>query len=98
MKIRRIVNDKDIEGSRLPSWYGIAFRDYECRRTYLYIIPLNLIVRYAFKLHWLIFRWLKYDDYEKRLRYAESRGFNNGYELGSKFSESMMRRLIEEKK
>lgn len=78
MKMKLVIDDKDLMGSILPRWYGFSYRRHEVRRTVLYVIPLNLIVRYALKIYWLFYRWLKHSGWRDRLDDAYWRGYNDG--------------------
>lgn len=78
MKILIVIRDKDLMGSILPRWYGFAYRRFEWRETVLCIIPLNLIVRYAHKIYWLLYRWIKHNGWRSKLDDAYWRGYNDG--------------------
>lgn len=83
MKIRLINADKDLVGSPLPRWYGVAYRRWESRYTVLYVIPLNLIVRYAVGVYWGFYRWVKHgkpNRFEAELSREYVRGRNDGRE------------------
>ncbi len=78
MKIRIISDDKSLVGSILPRWYSIAYRQWDCRRTVLYIIPLNLIVRYAVGIYWFLYNWIKHGEWADRLWKEYRRGYSDG--------------------
>ena len=78
MKLRIVMDDKVLLGTILPKWYGIAYRYEECRRTILYIIPLNLLVRYTVQFYWWFYRWLKHDGWKSKQDDIYWRGWNDG--------------------
>jgi len=78
MKIKLVVSGKDLIGSKYPKWYGFAYRRWDIGYTVFYIIPLNLIVRYALKIYWFFYRWIKAGGWRDRLDDAYWRGYNDG--------------------
>jgi len=78
MKLKLVLDDRDLIGAVLPKWYGIAYREYERRRTILYLIPFNLFVRYAMRLYWRFYKWIKHDEWQGVLNVIYSRGYNDG--------------------
>ena len=45
-----------VEGERLPSWYGFAYRNYCADHAICFPIPINLIVRWSRDFKWLLKR------------------------------------------
>ena len=78
MKIVITVDDRDLMGSLLPRWYGVAYRKFEVRLTVLAIIPLNLIIGSAFDIYRLFYRWLKNDGWKDKLGDAYWEGYKDG--------------------
>jgi len=72
------IADKDLEGSKLPKWWGFAYRKFNIRYTVLYPIPINLIVRYALKLYWLVYGWVATGGWKDKLDDAYWQGYNDG--------------------
>ena len=90
MKLRLIIPDKDLMGSTLPRWYGIAYRRLEYRESVLYIIPLNVVVRYARKIYWLLYAWLKHNGWRDKLDDA----YESGWREGRKVTDAHYERLV----
>ncbi len=78
MKFKLVTDDYSLMGSILPRWYGFAYRLPTTCRTVLCIIPLNLIVRYAYKFYWFIYRWVKSSGWQDKLDDAYRRGYTDG--------------------
>lgn len=73
------IADKDLTGARIPKWWwGFAYRKFTVRYTVLYPIPINLIVRYALKLYWLIYSWVVVGGWKDKLDDAYWQGYNDG--------------------
>ena len=93
MKLSMVMNERDMVGVMLPKWYGIAYFQYDVRRVVLYVIPLNLLVRFARKVYWRFYRWVKWDEWEMEIRDAYGRGYNDGNETRDHHIERMFRIL-----
>lgn len=78
MKLVTIISDRDLVDVKIPRWYGIAYRRPETRYNVVCVIPLNLLARYGHKLYWLLYRWVKWGDWEGKLDDSYWRGFNDG--------------------
>ena len=78
MKIMLVINDIDLIGSVLPRWYGFAWRRFDVRKTVLFIIPLNLVLRYAYKIFWRVYYFLKAGGWQSKLDNEYWRGYNDG--------------------
>lgn len=73
------IADNDLMRMEMPKWWwGFAYRKFNVRYTILYPIPLNLIVRYALKLYWLIYSWVSFGGWHNKLDDAYWMGFNDG--------------------
>lgn len=72
------IGDKELMGSRIPRWWGFAYRLFDMRYTVLYPIPLNLVVRYALKLYWTVYSWVKRGGWHSKLDDAYWMGYNDG--------------------
>ncbi len=78
MRIRLVMNYRDLIGSSLPKWYGIAYRHFDTKQTVLCIIPLNLVLRSASGIYWFFYQWVRHGHWETKLDDAYWRGFNDG--------------------
>jgi len=73
------IADKDLMRMEMPRWWwGFAYREFHIRYTVLYPIPLNLIVRYALKLYYLIYSWVSFGGWHDKLDDAYWQGYNDG--------------------
>jgi hypothetical protein len=73
------------EGELIPPGYGVALRDYQCRVTVLYPVPINWIVRYADLLWWKLVvppNSAKDTLYQKAYQEAWEAGFKSGVAVG----------------
>lgn len=99
-KMKLVIDEKDLRGIYLPRWYGIAYEDPLYGRLVLCIIPLNLLVRYARKLYWLLYKWFKYAGY--RDKFGELyltgylRGLLEGREIEQEIGGWQIRQIIKE--
>lgn len=96
MRIKLVIDARDLEGAYLPHWYGIAYEEFIQRRIVLYIIPLNLFVRYARKFYYLLYEWFKFSDYRDKLGEAYLNGYNKGRREGQEISGWRLKQMIKE--
>ena len=79
MNFRLVVDDLDFMSKKLSCWYGFSYRQFEVRRTVLYIIPFHLIIRYALKIFWCLRHWFYASGWRDELDKAYWRGYNDGF-------------------
>jgi len=77
MKIRKYV----AEGEMIPAFYGVAWKDYACRRLVAYPIPLHFIMclfrSIWFRIMFLDKNWVNIHD-DKVDHEAWTRGYKSG--------------------
>ena len=72
------IAEKDLIGVSFPRGWGLAYRKHLVRYVVLYPLPINLIVRYALILYWLIYKWIVVGGWKDRLDDEYWRGYNDG--------------------
>jgi hypothetical protein len=76
------------QGQRMPTGYGISYRDWDADKKIIYPIPINLVVRIYREIHWHIMRGLfplTIDRIQRNIRTLEyGRGYYDGYEDGKR--------------
>ena len=95
MKIRIIDDDNLLIGIILHKWHGVAYRRWERRQTVLYIIPLNLIVRYAYIIYWVLYGWVKHDYWPRRIEQAYRQGYSESSSHFMEFLEDEIQQRAE---
>ena len=79
----RRIDKHEIQGKRLPAWFGVAWMDYDYQQVVLLPIPLNVVVHYARAgiraLHWFCCGrgWKKEREYRIRCE-AYGQGCRDG--------------------
>ena len=95
MKTIITIVDEDFKRMRPPSWYGFAYRRWDTRETVLAVIPFNLVVRYAVKAYWILYRFAKYSGWDDKVSKAYWDGYSDGYDSMGKAYDALRKRIRE---
>jgi hypothetical protein len=76
--IKKIITRKAImEGEKIPTFYGVAYRDFAMMQAVCYPIPLNWVVRWGRELYFRLSN-PETNGLEDAIHKAYGRGFDNG--------------------
>ena len=69
-------------GQKLPPGYGLAYRDYLRDCAVFYPVPLNVLVRIAREIYFILARGVIKSRFERLVKEAEMKGYQQGYREG----------------
>ena len=76
--IRMYIAEEKLKGTSLPKKWWFAYREHDVAYSVFYLIPFNLVVRYALKLYWTVYSWVVWGGWKDKLDDAYRRGYNAG--------------------
>jgi hypothetical protein len=87
MRIAKFLMVQVGEAEVIPRGYGLAYWDFARAEGIFYLIPFNLIVRFAHWFYWAIARDFYPNKFERLLRQEWHRGYRAGHQDGFKEGE-----------
>jgi flagellar biosynthesis/type III secretory pathway protein FliH len=81
----RLTSRQVRQGEMMPRFYGLAYYEFHRDEQVAYLIPFNLIVRWARDLAWLVKRGKKSalsESYERGYREGSQAQYDRGFDAG----------------
>ena len=101
MKLTFLVDDSEILwGYSLPWYCGVVYRDPVYRAYRCSLIGLNILIRIAVNIRWLLDKWrvdspawLRGDELEGLMKLHHKDGYNLGFDDGQREAKVTMRKV-----